>query len=303
MVFSRSSSTEFAGARYVGIDSSGNTDSSATLQAGQSVYNLNRWGDYLGASPDPDGTGIWVAGEFAAATQDNWGVQVGLTYEGAPPIPPNDDFIGAQAISGSTASVGGTNVNAAREFGEPDHLPTSSNTGEHSVWYRWTAPFSGQMEINTCTSGYDTALAAYTGGAIGSLNQVVSDDDACDGPNSVGSRMFFNATNGTTYRIAVAGFSTGSEGAFTLKVKDKEPPRVSSTDPSNNARGAARGVDVEATFSEAMQQSSINANTFKLRRTGTTTNVAAAVNYAAATKTARLDPNVNLVAGPPTSPR
>jgi hypothetical protein len=297
MVFSRSGSSEFASARYVGIDSSGNTDSSATLRAGQSAYNQNRWGDYLGASPDPDGTGVWIAGQFAAATQDDWGVQVGLTHEGAPPIPFNDDFASAQLVSGTNSSVNGTNRNAAREFGEPDHLPTSSSLGSLSVWYRWTAPSTGSVNVNTCTSDFDTTLAAYTGSTLGSLSQVASDDDGCDAPNGSGSQVSFNALAGTTYRIAVGGFSSASEGTFTFRLIDTQPPRVANVVPAENARGIARATNVNAGFSEAMRPDTVDETSFSLFRAGSTTRIGATYTYDVANNRATLNPNNNLSRG------
>jgi hypothetical protein len=54
---------------------------------------------------------------------------------------------------------------------------------------------------------------------------------------------------------------------------------------------------VEATFSEAMDQSTINANTFTLTKQGATTPVAAAVSYDATAKKASLNPSANLEAG------
>jgi hypothetical protein len=109
MVYSRSSATEFAGARFVGIppttSCTGCFDGPETaLAAGQNTYARNcltpvpvmgctdarnRWGDYSGASPDPDGTGVWIRGEYASATQDQWATQIGLTYEAAPRAAPH----------------------------------------------------------------------------------------------------------------------------------------------------------------------------------------------------------------------
>ena len=101
MVFSRSSTSEFAGARYIGIPSSSTCTNcvngpETVLQNGQNTYirlegpplNRNRWGDYLGVAADPDGLGIWIHGEFAAATANRWGTQVGLTYEALDTTPP-----------------------------------------------------------------------------------------------------------------------------------------------------------------------------------------------------------------------
>jgi Bacterial Ig-like domain len=311
MVYTVSDSTLSPSAAYVGIPSS--ADCTTCVDGGTNIMrfgensngyvrldtqNRNRWGDYSGASPDPNGEGIWVVGEFAAATDDTWGVQTGLTYQTAPP-PANDDLSGAQSVSGTSASVNGTNRYASRQVGEPNHWSTSA--GEHSVWYSWTAPSSGQVELNTCTSSFDTVLAVYTGSSFGTMSQVASNDDAC-GTN--GSQLIFNATAGTTYRIAVSGFFSTSEGTFTLQVIDKTPPRVSGTKPANNATGVAAGANVIATFSEAMDASTsdgdastINGTTFKLKRAGTTTFLGATVTYNTTTRKATLNPNNNLRSG------
>jgi subtilisin len=212
----------------------------------------------------------------------------------------NDDFSGARALSGNSATVGGTTLAATREFSEPDHYTTTSDGfwwyGEHSVWYSWTAPFSGPVEMNTCQANIDSILAVYTGSDISALNRVADDRNSC--PDVYGSKVAFNATAGTTYRIAVA--DTGaeeSENTFTLRIIDRTPPGVTGTTPANDATGVLVGANVRATFSEAMRAGTINANTFKLRRAGTTTNVAAAVGYDPATRRATLDPDANLRVG------
>lgn len=100
MIYSRSSSTEFAGAWFVGIQPTTSCTGcfegpETMLHAGENTYvrncftptrlrcddRRNRWGDYSGASPDPDGIGVWIRGEYASATQDEWATQIGLTYE------------------------------------------------------------------------------------------------------------------------------------------------------------------------------------------------------------------------------
>jgi len=201
-----------------------------------------------------------------------------------------------------------TNVGATRESGETDHLPaTSESLGENTVWYNWAAPSSGQVTMDTCTSSFDTTLAAYTGSVLSTLGQVGSDDDSGDTPNGAGSRLSFNATVGTTYRIAVGGYFSDSEGTFTLKVvtADTTPPKVlNSTSPANSATQIALGVNVTATFTEAMDAvtsdgdpSTINGTTFKLMRAGTTTAIGAVVSYDPATNKATLNPNANLRLG------
>jgi hypothetical protein len=129
--------------------------------------------------------------------------------------PANDNFADAQTIRGQTASVDGTNVGATIESGDP---PSVAGVGtSHTVWYRWTAPFSGPVRMDTCTSNFDTVLGVFTGSALGSLTERVGSDDAC----GYGSEVRFNATENTTYQILVDGYSyygDGEQGTFTLRV-------------------------------------------------------------------------------------
>jgi subtilisin len=203
--------------------------------------------------------------------------------------PANDNFANAQTISGTSATTTGDNLVATRQSGEPDHLPFNDSTlGENSVWYNWTAPSSGKAIFNACDSDFIPAVAAYTGNAVGSLSQVASSNSGC--------AVTFDATAGTTYRIAVAGGNLNDkEGTFTLGVDIA--PEVTATKPSANATNVGRSVNVTATFSEAMDPNTISTTTFKLVRQGTSTPVSTTVSYDPATKTATLNPSTSLKRG------
>jgi hypothetical protein len=112
--------------------------------------------------------------------------------------PPNDSFASAAPLSGTEATAVGTNVDATKEPGEPDH---AGDPGGGSVWWRWTAPANGTFTVDTCDSDFDTVLAVYTGSAVNALTQVRSNDDACD----VASSVTFAAAAGQVYSIAVDG--------------------------------------------------------------------------------------------------
>ena len=112
--------------------------------------------------------------------------------------PANDNFAAAQFLGGNPVSSSGTNVDATLEPGEPSH---AGQAGGHSVWWAWTAPASGPVTIGTCNSDFDTVLAVYTGGALGALSPVASNDDFC----SIQSSVTFNAQAGQLYWIAVDG--------------------------------------------------------------------------------------------------
>lgn len=131
--------------------------------------------------------------------------------------PPNDNFANAQAISGSSGTVNGTNTFATRETGEPTNPPGTG--GGRSVWYNWTAPGTGQATFDTNGSSYDTLLAVYTGTSVNALTHIVSNDDisppTAPPPRNIQSIVTFNVTAGTTYRIQIDGFD-GDQGSITL---------------------------------------------------------------------------------------
>jgi PASTA domain len=153
---------------------------------------------------------------------DGFGGATGTVSLSVRLAPPNDDFANAQQMSGETGSVTGTTIGASIEDGEPDH----AGVGWNSAWFAWTAPSSGWATVETCGSPFDTAVAVYTGAAVNALNFVAGNDDAC----GVGSRASFEASAGTVYRIAVAGYE-GETGDFTLSWNRNPPPPLLVSDP------------------------------------------------------------------------
>lgn len=154
-----------------------------------------------------------------------------------PLVPVNDEFANSIAIflSSSSTSVKGVNTNATKESGEPSHASDSGpnpkpNPGGRSVWWRWTAPSVGSVTLDTKGSYFDTILGVYTGSTVSSLTQITSNDDESipTGPNDTTphvqtSKVTFNATSGTVYRIAVDGFNNedgngADNGGITLNL-------------------------------------------------------------------------------------
>jgi hypothetical protein len=74
---------------------------------------------------------------------------------------------------------------------------------------------------------------------------------------------------------------------------DTKAPKVNSVLPTEVATGVAQAVNVKVTFSEAMRADSITTDSVKLFRAGTTP-IAAVVSYDAQTKTATLNPDIDL---------
>lgn len=142
----------------------------------------------------------------------------------------NDNFADAYSLEGVPANAAGDNIGATRETGEPWHF---SSTGSRSVWWRWVAPFTGTASINTTNSNFDTVMAVYTGTAVNALTRVASDNNS---GGNLTSRITFNATEGTTYMIAVAG--NGSAGGnISLSLSQTTVPTISSFSPSAGQPG------------------------------------------------------------------
>jgi hypothetical protein len=164
----------------------------------------------------------------------------------------NDNFANAQDLgSGLTASATGSNVAATKEAGEPNH---AGDAGGASVWYRWTAPTSGQIRIHVCNSDFDTLLAVYTGSSVDSLTPIASNDQGCGNQ----SRVVFNAVAGTTYRIAVDGWSnagttTPAQGTIKLELGPPSPP---ANDNFANAAdlGSSTNISISGSSLDATKQ-------------------------------------------------
>ena len=78
---------------------------------------------------------------------------------------------------------------------------------------------------------------------------------------------------------------------------DTTPPTVTATTPANGATGQPVSVAPTATFSEALDPTSVTTTNVTLVKQGTTTPIAATVTYTAATFKATLTPSAALTAG------
>lgn len=152
--------------------------------------------------------------------------------------PSNDQFSAANVLLPSSGSRNGTNVDATKEAGEPNH---TGNVGGGSVWYQWTAPASGSATFDTFGSGFDTMLAVYTGSDVTALNLVAQNDDALGWKWT--SKLSFAAVGGTTYYIAVDGFNDGTGPARGTFAVNWDLTPSSSSAPPNDAFAAALTID------------------------------------------------------------
>src|SRR5215213_4150362 len=157
---------------------------------------------YIGIMDPTIGTGVRKQiSENDLKTLDMFGYTLG-----GPPIvrPPNDNFGDAINLSGNSGSVNAPSVNGTREAGEPVHVGFE---GDKSIWYTWQSSVNGQATFDTIGSNFDTTLAVYTGSTLFQLPNIAQNDDIDPGVNRV-SRVNFNITAGTTYRIAIDGWNS-----------------------------------------------------------------------------------------------
>ncbi|MEO5914553.1 MAG: choice-of-anchor tandem repeat GloVer-containing protein [Luteolibacter sp.] len=145
-----------------------------------------------------------------------------------------DLFADAQAISGSSGSVIGSNANASAtlESGEPPNITSSTIVRPHgainkitsadsifpsgkSVWYRWTAPSNGKFTFSL-TADFEAQLAVYTGSAPNTLTPMGGSDyeNELGKPPAV-ELISLSADPAQVYWVRVTGRSTAS-GSFTL---------------------------------------------------------------------------------------
>ena len=132
--------------------------------------------------------------------------------------PDDVSFSSPVVLSGASASLLDANVNASS--GNPKIL---GNAGGHTLWYSWTAPFSGPAEVSAYSYDFTVEAAVYTGTSIGSLAAVSSAQGAATaGTTTAISECLctFNAAEGATYMIQVDGVTANDFGEFTLSVSD-----------------------------------------------------------------------------------
>lgn len=134
-------------------------------------------------------------------------------FSGLPVAHAADMFANRELLSGAAISFSSDSTSATAEAGEPAH---SVETGSaiRSLWWKWTAPASGPVRIDTAGSSFDTVLAVYRGSSLATLSLVAANDDAGLASTSC---VTFDAFAGESYSIAVDGFA-GSSGQVALSV-------------------------------------------------------------------------------------
>ena len=106
LIYSTSSATQFASAGFAHrspSDPVGTMPVSGVYQAGTTTYNVERWGDYSGATPDPDGRSVWGIAELAL-TSNTTSTSIAQVLSAAPA--PTPDFGVAPSPGSVTVTQG-----------------------------------------------------------------------------------------------------------------------------------------------------------------------------------------------------
>jgi hypothetical protein len=195
-----------------------NFDTWLSVFTGSDLPNLT----LIGVNDDGGGNGTSlvslnaIAGTTYQIAVDGYSGNTGeIALNIVVPPPPNDNFANAIALTGETATITGSNTQATGEVDEPAQSGITN-----SAWWYWTAPNSGLYNIDTRGSNFDTYLSVYDGSDLANLTLISANDD---GEANGTSLVSLNATAGTTYRIAVDGYSDAT-GAIQLNIAPPPPP-------------------------------------------------------------------------------
>ncbi|MDR3577950.1 MAG: hypothetical protein P4L50_29140 [Anaerolineaceae bacterium] len=146
----------------------------------------------------------------------------------APPIhfdviapPPGDSRAGAipVTLAGNTFDKTINTVGATLESGEP--TSTCGQNNDSTVWFKFTPSATGNFEVATLGSDYDTVLTVFKSSTGGQIN--CNDND--NGQQNVAqSKLKFTGIKGTTYYIQVASRDSGTGGNLTFHMEQIQCP-------------------------------------------------------------------------------
>jgi hypothetical protein len=181
-------------------------------------------GAWFGGGPDSSGvlnsSGQCLVRRFIAYPSKSNATLISLSANSGAisyVAPPNDSFANAITINVDDMLVS-YNYGANKETGEPVH---PDDPGGASIWWKFTAPSSGNFHITLDDSDIDTLLAVYTGSAVNALTLV-------DSNLGFPAELTFIATSGTVYYIAVDG-AYSEIGFITINLATGTAPSITGT--------------------------------------------------------------------------
>jgi hypothetical protein len=233
-------------------------DHTQGIQKGWSdIYSYNVPGNYVDVTDVPPGRyllEIEVDPDHRIPELNEWNNVTALTVEVPTLLPvctgisPGDNFADALPLYYAVSSRSANTECSTREPGEPK-LVSEDRPGGPSVWFRWTAPYTGRVSIDTEGSSFDTVLGLYSGTKVDNLTLVSSDDDSGMG---LTSRLVTNVLAGVEYSIQVEGFhlfisGIPGTGELLLNINANANDSLLAAQPLSSKSGTTSGTTVRAT--------------------------------------------------------
>jgi hypothetical protein len=141
-------------------------------------------------------------------------------------------LVAADCQNGTTLSPAlPISVSGSNSLAPTSYVPSCQGTAHHSVWFAWTPNVSQQVTFSTRGSVFDTVLAVLDDPAC--HHEAKCNDDCC--VNSTHSEINMLVTNGTLYRVVVAGMAEYASGMFNLTIAPRGPTAAPSPCPPSAA--------------------------------------------------------------------
>lgn len=133
------------------------------------------------------------------------------------PLIPNDDFEQPVLAEGLSCTFLGSNVGASVQERESQHVMRGGNGG-HSLWWQWTAPSAGLVEITLNSPGLRVMLDVYEGDSLENIVRIASNGLGIYGPPYT-NQITFPTAAGITYRISLD--TDGPTGVLNATLVDR----------------------------------------------------------------------------------
>jgi len=157
-----------------------------------------------------------------------------------------------------------------------------------------SGPSEGQVVNST------SATFGFTSSEPGSTFQCSLDDpndsaySPCTSPQTVPEEGSLAEGSHTFYVKAIGASGTDPTPATRTWKVDATAPTINNVSPPDQSQNVSLGTDIETTFSETMNASTLTTSTFMLTKQGSSTPVAGTVIHSSTTNKATLNPSSNL---------
>ena len=191
------------------------------FDAGIAIYSGACGGLIEITCDDDDGSGLNASVGSPVGTGLTYLILVGGYNSQVGNLQLNVDFVPGGGGSGDNDDCANALDIAVTPFGHTRTTVTAGSAGDPSpacifnpgngVWYTFTPPGDGTLEIHTEGSGFDTFLGVYVGGC-GSLTEIACNDDSGEG---LISRIILGVDAGLPIQILAGGYD-GDSGSLSF---------------------------------------------------------------------------------------